>query len=134
MIDSNIWISALFFGGMPEQVIKKAVREGGIIAICAEIEAEVREVAARKFKQRLSVIMPYFSILLQEALQTPIHNTVKVCRDPKDNMVLECAKNAAASLIITGDKDLLALGSFEGIRIVTAHEYVGDSPASAAQQ
>ncbi len=39
-------------------------------------------------------------------------------------MVLECAHRAGADLIVTGDKDLLVLGSFESIRIVTPAEYL----------
>ena len=81
-------------------------------------------VAARKFAQRLAVIMPSFNVLLEGSLRTRIDGTVKICRDPKDNMVLECARNAEASLIVTGDKDLLTLGSFEGIHIVTASQYI----------
>ena len=42
VLDANIWISALFFGGVPQQVIEKTTREEQVIAICAEIEMEVR--------------------------------------------------------------------------------------------
>jgi predicted nucleic acid-binding protein len=42
-----------------------------------------------------------------------------VCRDPKDGFILECATLGHADLIVTGDRDLLCLGSHEAIRIVT---------------
>lgn len=38
-------------------------------------------------------------------------------------MVIECAKESKADLIITGDRDLLDMGSAEGIRIITARQY-----------
>jgi uncharacterized protein len=50
-----------------------------------------------------------------------------VCRDPDDDMVLECAVNAEAQFIVTGDNDILALGSFRGIRIVTPRTFLADS-------
>lgn len=37
--------------------------------------------------------------------------TIAVCRDAEDNMVLECCLTARANVLITGDKDLLELGS-----------------------
>jgi predicted nucleic acid-binding protein len=47
-----------------------------------------------------------------------------VCRDPKDDFILECAVLGNADVIVTGDKDLLALGEYEGIRIVTPRQYL----------
>jgi len=44
--------------------------------------------------------------------------TIRVCRDPKDDMFLEAAVEGKADFVITGDDDLLVLGSFEGIEIV----------------
>jgi len=46
-----------------------------------------------------------------------------VCRDPEDNMVLECALEGHAQYIVSGDKDLLELKEFRGIRIVRAAEF-----------
>lgn len=43
---------------------------------------------------------------------------IKICRDPKDNKILECAAHAKADYIISGDKDLLILKDFRGIPIV----------------
>jgi predicted nucleic acid-binding protein len=47
-----------------------------------------------------------------------------VCRDPEDNMVLECALESYAQYIVSGDKDLLELEAFRGIRIVRAGEFL----------
>jgi predicted nucleic acid-binding protein len=47
-----------------------------------------------------------------------------ICRDPKDEPILECAERAEAGCIVTGDRDLLSLASYRGIRIVTARDYV----------
>ena len=47
-----------------------------------------------------------------------------VCRDPDDNMVLECALEGHAQYIVSGDKDLLELKEFRGIRLVRAAEFL----------
>ena len=46
------------------------------------------------------------------------------CRDPDDNMVLECALEGHAQYIVSGDMDLLELKEFHGIRIVRAAEFL----------
>ena len=46
-----------------------------------------------------------------------------ICRDPKDEPILECAERAEAERIVTGDHDLLSLASYRGMRIMTARDY-----------
>ena len=48
---------------------------------------------------------------------------VKICRDPDDDKFIGCAKDARALYIVSGDKDLLVISDYEGIRIVTAKEF-----------
>ena len=50
--------------------------------------------------------------------------SVEVCRDPKDDHILELAINGNALFIVTGDYDLLALDPFRGVRIVTPVEFL----------
>jgi predicted nucleic acid-binding protein len=47
-----------------------------------------------------------------------------VVRDPNDDMVVACALEARADYIVTRDKDLLSLGTYEGIRIVTPRQFL----------
>jgi predicted nucleic acid-binding protein len=49
---------------------------------------------------------------------------VSVCRDPDDNRVLECALDGHVEYIITGDKDLLDLGEFQGMRIINVSDFL----------
>jgi uncharacterized protein len=53
-----------------------------------------------------------------------IRGTVRACRDPHDDMFLECAARARAELLVAGDKDLLTLGAYQETRIVTPAEYL----------
>jgi uncharacterized protein len=61
---------------------------------------------------------------LVRAIRVKLRGTVKECRDPDDDVFLECAARANAHLLIAGDKDLLVLGSYKGTRILTPAEYV----------
>lgn len=54
----------------------------------------------------------------------PITRRVNVCRDPKDNKFIDVALNGQAQAILTGDRDLLALGAFQGIEIVSPADFL----------
>ena len=47
-----------------------------------------------------------------------------ICRDPKDDFIMECAETGGADLIVTGDKDLLSLANYGRIEIVTPRQYL----------
>jgi predicted nucleic acid-binding protein len=47
-----------------------------------------------------------------------------ICRDPKDDFILECAQTGNADLIVTGDKDLLSLERFGATEILTPRQYL----------
>ena len=49
---------------------------------------------------------------------------LNLLRDPADNRILECVVAGVADAIVTGDKSILAVGEFEGIRILSSKEYL----------
>lgn len=126
VIDANVIVSALIFGGKPDKLIVEAYEKGDVLATCAEILAEVGDVLQRKHiinvaaKAGLSppLILPYVKMAsIYSAV--PIPPTV---RDPDDDVILGCAVAAKADMIVTGDKDLLDLEAYESIPILTVAE------------
>jgi len=64
--------------------------------------------------------------LITEAAQDIVHPSetpTSACRDKDDDNVLACASEAEADYLVTGDKDLLHLKVFRGIRIITSREF-----------
>lgn len=66
---------------------------------------------------------------LQEVIRESVEivkpsEKVFICRDPKDNIVLECALSGKANFIVTGDKDLLVLKKFKNISIITPQKFI----------
>ena len=126
VIDTNVWISALQFAkhrGTPTLALEQAMSED-VIATCNEIDAEIMRILTKKFSWGQDQATSALQAILARGVRVKIRGTVKVCRDPHDDMFLECATLAKADLLVAGDKDLLSLGVYEGTRIVTPSEYL----------
>jgi putative PIN family toxin of toxin-antitoxin system len=127
VIDTNVWISALPFAkrrGTPTLALQKAMNED-VIATCDEIDAEIVRVLTDKFSWEPHRATSALQAIMARGLRVKIRGVVKECRDPGDDMFLECAALAKADLLVAGDKDLLTLGSFRETRIVMPSEYLG---------
>jgi putative PIN family toxin of toxin-antitoxin system len=89
-----------------------------------EILAEIEEKLRLKFR-----FSPRHSRLLTAFVRrqiNPVHTTGSppaVCRDPDDDFILAAAVQSACAYVVTGDKDLLALGRLAGVAIVTPGEF-----------
>ena len=124
VFDSGIWVSAMEFGGTPLEAVIRAIAHDRF-AVCDQIQEEVVRVLTRKFgweAQRACADLAFYWL---DAVRVELEGRVTgICRDPKDEPILECAERAQAEYIVTGDHDLLSLGSYRGIRIMTARDYV----------
>lgn len=124
VIDSGIWVSALHFGGTPMIALESACKRFGV-AICEPIIEEIYSVLQRKFDWETAEIDSALAEYFVEVVQVGTTGSLRgICRDPKDDMVLECAILGGAEIIVTGDKDLLTLGLFRGIRILTPRQFL----------
>lgn len=78
----------------------------------------------RKYHFTDDDIATVVALLLTRGLLVAPERRIEACRDPKDNIVLETAVAGGAQYIVTGDEDLLVLGSFEGIQILGPAEFL----------
>jgi putative PIN family toxin of toxin-antitoxin system len=111
VLDTNVWVSGLQFAknyGVPTQALERAMSRD-VIATCPEMEEEVHRVLTEKFRWESARALAALDTVLARAIHVQLRGTVKACRDPKDDMFLECAVLARADLLIAGDKDLLVL-------------------------
>lgn len=126
VIDTNVWISALQFAkdrSTPTLALEKAMNED-VIATCDEIDAEIVRVLTKKFFWEQHRATAALQLILARGMRVKIRGAVKECRDPNDDMFLECAALAKADLLVAGDKDLLTLGSYKATRILTPLQYL----------
>ena len=67
----------------------------------------------------------FLALLVDITILTPGELTVSVIADdPEDNRYLECAVEGSANYIVSGDQDLLQLGSYQGIQIITPRAFL----------
>ena len=130
VVDTNVLLSGLFWRGTPHGLLEQA--RGGALSLVSSrnLLAEFAEVINRpKFRtildrsnadpeQTLAALRRLAEIIDPPPLPAP------VSRDPSDDAVLALAAASRADMIITGDADLLSLGSHAGIPILNPAEAI----------
>jgi putative PIN family toxin of toxin-antitoxin system len=124
LVDTNVFVSALVFGGKPTLVLQAVEAFGIELVISDELESELSDTLTGKFGWTLGRVNEVRQRLLRDAYRVTPTPLTGIVRDQGDDHVLAAAIAAKASLIVTGDKDLLALDSFQGIRIVTPAMFI----------
>jgi putative PIN family toxin of toxin-antitoxin system len=125
VIDTNIYISAIFWNGKPREVIDLG-RDGKIIIFTSvDIENEIARKLKTKFKlaeEDVNQILLDFSAF---TLPVKINKQLIVVQDdPDDNKFIECALECKADYIVSGDRHLLNLKEYEGMKIINASEFL----------
>lgn len=125
VIDTNVWLSGLVFGGAPGVILDLFI-DGDILVVSSEeLLSELRRKIIQKFPLFVANLELLESSIRQDAIMVKLGTaTPAVSRDPDDDRVLETALVGDCSHIITGDKDLLSLNSYQGIQIVTPTEFL----------
>lgn len=131
VFDTNVLVSAaLWDTSTPGQAVARGLDQGRML-ISAALISELSQVLSRdKFNRYLTPEERerFLITLIAEAELVEITESIQACRDPKDDQILELAVSGNASLIVTGDQDLLTLNPFRGISIVTPAEMLKASP------
>jgi|ERR1017187_791056 putative PIN family toxin of toxin-antitoxin system len=131
VLDSSAWVSALVFGGVPGQALIEAQTVDAMLT-CTQLEDEVVRIMCEKFGDSPEKVRKRMRAFLKDSTRVIVTGRLAgICRDPKDDFILECAETGNADLIVTGDKDLLSLGRFGATEILTPRQYLdraGDRP------
>jgi len=125
VFDTNIFISALAVSGSQgEKAILKIIEGDDTLLLSKAIIDEVLSVLSAKFSRDREALS-HVAIVLSELgeLISPTRR-ISILRDEPDNRILECAVSGNADLIVTGDKDMLKLKSFEKVNIVSLKKYL----------
>ena len=127
VVDTNVLVSALLFGGKPGKLIPLWQR-GTIRPLASKeiIDEYLRVLTYPKFKLAeedinfllYQEILPYFGVVDVE----PGPRIIK--KDPEDDKFIRCALAAKAKWIISGDQHLLTLKTYQKIKILTPSDFL----------
>ncbi|MBI3070120.1 MAG: putative toxin-antitoxin system toxin component, PIN family [Candidatus Levybacteria bacterium] len=124
VLDSNILISAYVFGGKPESVFNLILAEQTQGVTSRILISEFLDVLRKKFKVSQTEILEIQSEIENIFEVVYPKKTFNIVKDFADNRVLEAATEGGCTYIVTGDKELLELGRWKGISIITADQFL----------
>ncbi|MDO8964292.1 MAG: putative toxin-antitoxin system toxin component, PIN family [Coriobacteriia bacterium] len=124
VLDTNVLISAYVFGGGPAALMRAAITGHLTLVTSPTLLAELARIFADKFlwdHERVEAVV--LQIARIATIVRP-ETRVDVIAHDADNRVLEAAMAGSATIIVSGDRHLLALGSHEEVRILTVAEAI----------
>ncbi len=130
VLDVNVWISALLWGGKPAEIIKAAEKRQVTIFLSEEIIQELSQVLTYSRIRTIYEVDGLNKENLVEAVLkvskfVKVDKKMKVVAEhPADDKFIECAQAAGATYLISGDKHLLKIGSYKKIRVLSVNEFL----------
>ena len=121
VLDTNVIVSGLLFGGVPREVLECAQRGVFTMVVSREILAEYTEVVNRVAGQyRVSRAQGVLDALVGVSeLALSVDLKQQVCPDPKDDKFFAAAHAANVTTIVSGDKHLKAASGWRGIGVLS---------------
>ncbi len=127
VLDTNVFVSAIFWGGLPLQILEAWGEQKFRLVYSHEILEEYTRVAyllKKKYKARLDIPLTLEILSIQGEMVSSIHLDKSVSRDPDDDKFIACALGAECFLIVSGDKDLLDISGFAGINVIKPADFI----------
>lgn len=124
VLDTNVIVAALVAKGLCHEVVVRALGSSTVVT-CPALLDELEHTLRAKFTLGTAATAFLEQLRLRVHLVVPTPLAAPVSRDADDDLVLATAVAANASVIVTGDLDLLVLRSYRGIEIVTPRDFLG---------
>lgn len=126
IIDTNLWISFLItknFRKLDNRIKTRTIRIVFSLELIEELLMVINRPKFKKYfiKSDIEKLIDLFDVYGEIF---DVKSNVDLCRDKKDNFLLALAKDSQANYLITGDKDLLELKTFEATKIILITDYL----------
>jgi putative PIN family toxin of toxin-antitoxin system len=123
--DTNVFLSALLFGGLPGIFLDLALGGSFLLVTSPILLDELDEKLRLKFKLSATDAALIRAKLESSSEQVRPSISLSVIQDdPDDDRVLECARTGRADYIVSGDRHLLRLGTYDGTSILTVRQFL----------
>ncbi len=120
VLDTNVFISGIFWSGIPARILDACEHENAIMVVSSEILEEYFRIVDIMTKKKPTVdVSRYIDLIsLTAEFCTPVKLLHPVSRDPDDDKFIAAALSANCKLIVSGDKDLLDVSGYAQIKII----------------
>lgn len=133
VLDTNVLVSGLLVSGSAPGRASFIALERGVVLVSEATAEELRVVLSRPKFDRFIMREErarFLAALLRRAELIEVGEEVRACRDPKDDKFLALALAGMATMIVSGDDDLLVLHPFRGIPVVRPQAFVASQAAT----
>jgi putative PIN family toxin of toxin-antitoxin system len=126
ILDTNVLISGIFFSGPPSQILQAWQNKRFQIVLSEQILSEYQRVSDElSYKYPQVDIAPIIELVtIHGQLIDTKGVDISICEDPDDDKFIECAIAGKCDIIVSGDKHLLKLAVYKGIKIIRPREFV----------
>ena len=128
VIDTNVLMSGIFFGGVPGRVIEGWMDGSLELVLSPEILDEYRRVGSElggRYPERATALTPVLTLIAMHAsIVSAKPLALPVSADAADDMFLAAAVAADVTTVISGDRHLLDVTGWRGIAVVTPRQFV----------
>lgn len=128
VLDTNVIVAALVAKGLCHEVVVRALGSSTVVTSPALLD-ELEHTLRAKFTLGPAATAFLEQFRLRVHLVVPAPLVAPVSRDSDDDVVLATAVAGSATVIVTGDLDLLVLRSYRGIEIVTPRDFLSRLPS-----
>jgi uncharacterized protein len=127
VFDTNVLVAAFAADGLCAKLLRRANKHEFVLLICPIILEEFQGALEKKLDATKEEIGKALALLREVSVMTgetpPAAKPARIVRDPDDDLILFCAVTAKADLLVTGDKDLLAIGEHKKIKILDPRRF-----------
>ena len=123
VLDTNVIVAAMVAKGLCHEVVVRGLGSCTVVASQPLLD-ELEHTLRAKFTLGPASIAFLEQLRLRVRIVEPAPVSTPVSRDADDDMVLAAAIGADAALIVTGDQDLLVIGTYHGIDIVSPRDFL----------
>ena len=127
VLDTNVLVSAVFFGGIPDRVLQSCMSGDHTLVVSLSVYDEYKRVGqelGRRHPRRSEVWESILTHIATRALHVDAETlTVQVSEDADDDRFLACALAARPCLIVSGDKHLLSVTGWNEIEVLRPRQF-----------
>lgn len=123
MLDTNVLASAVATRGLCADVLRAVLAEHELV-ICPQIISELQRVLTDKFAIPRQLLNDFIRLLRQDSIQcVPVDLPAVKLKDKDDLGILATAVVGGADVLVTGDKELQGVASFEAVNIMSPRQF-----------